>query len=108
MDSNYNEHEYDFNHNSTDDIDEEMTVDDLINELELQLDKFNDNVVKLWQSVIYDYINDHNKNYILNKLNVFDSTKFYVFVTENSPQFKQITNSLNELYKCKAKGITVL
>ena len=59
------------------------------------LDDFNKEIDLLWENVIINYIENPTVQ-ILQKLDKFDSHKFYEFITNNSPYYKTIIEDIKE------------
>jgi hypothetical protein len=75
---------------------DEWTLYDEICRTELELEKFDDHVIKLWELVIVPYLESPNK-LILEKLQTNDFNKFRKFMYESNA-YKNLRNKLEYLY----------
>lgn len=84
-----------------DDIDCGLTIDDVICDLELEIEKFEEYVDKLWNVVILPHANDFVNHSTLNKLTEFHKSKFHKYMLDNSPAVGKINSKLLELKKIR-------
>jgi hypothetical protein len=75
-------------------VHEPMTHLEYIEKLDIELEKINEYIKKLWETVMEPYLTNYDANSILNDINM-DYSVFYNYVLEHSPAIKY----LNERYK---------
>ena len=82
-------------------------IDELVNELydeladlEMKLEKIENNIDELWDNVILPYLD--NNNAILNKLSPIDSIYFTRYMYDNNPEIKLLLKKIkNVMYEIK-------
>lgn len=78
--------------NSDSEDDDKINMDKL-NELEHCiniLNKMEEHIRDLWDSVIVPYLENYNERQILDQLTVNDYDKFYVYMTRNNEVYKHV------------------
>lgn len=87
------------------DIDENLNLNSkqvyIIGELDLLIEKYLNDVDKLWNNIILEYKNNIYYGILLDKLN--DRSKFYDLMT-SSPAFLSLTNTRRKLRRMTIKN----